>query len=67
MKLTQYETTGSKDKQIFARKTVSLFPLSKVEIEYFSLLLLDSGICLPINKGNYLNFKANQKLNCKKS
>ena len=68
LKLTQFEKTGptgitfiSLGSQIINfhfqnQKSITFFVT-------FTLLLFDSGVCLPFNNGNGLNFKRNHKSN----
>ena len=71
IKLTQFKKTGSID-QIF----ISLGNLIKCHFRNyksitffvnFTFLLLNSGVCVPFNRGNEVNLKKNQKSNREKT
>ena len=61
--ITQFETTGSIDKQFYSgSKSEKYNPLLKSILIFktLTLLLFDSGSCLTFNKRNELNLKKDQ-------
>ena len=73
IKLTQFEKTGFIGNIFFisqGNSKIKFHLRNKKPITFFvtfTLLLFDSGLCLPLSTGNELNLKRNQKSNRKKN
>ena len=72
LKVTQFEKTGSIGKTFISlgNLIINLHFRNQKSITFFvtfTLLLFDSGVCLPFNKRNELNLKRNHKPNREKT
>ena len=71
LKTTQFKKTGSKGKTFISLRTLIInfhFRNEKPTTFFvnYTLLLFDSGVCLPFNNRNAMNLKINHKSNREK-
>ena len=67
IKLTKFEKTGSIVEFFMPLGNLKIEFHSKLEVAHvfftFALMLFESGICFPFNKGNEVKLEINQKSN----